>query len=147
MNKVSYTDTGDLQQFVFTADISGSSTCAVPLSPPIITSGPLQTVTASPANDTAVTFLGATGTVSATMAATASRQSLIFNKGAFAFVAVDLPKNLAGANATRINDEAVAISLRYTEQYQFLTDQNPSKIEMLVGVAPIVPEFAMRAWS
>lgn len=147
INKLGYTDTGDLQQFVITADIAGTSTAALPISPPIITSGPLQTVTASPANDTAVTFKGATGTVSATMAATPSKQSLVFNPGAFAFVAVDLPKNLPGANARRINDEQVRISLRFAEQYQFLSDQMPSKIEMLVGVAPIVPEFALRAWS
>jgi len=147
INPDGYTDTGDLQQFVLTSDLSGSSTAALPISPPMITSGPLQTVTASPANDTAVTFLGATGTVSATMAATASKQSLVFNPEAFAFVAVDLPANLAGANTKRINDADVRISLRWTEQYQFMTDQNPSKIEMLIGVAPIVPQFAMRCWS
>jgi hypothetical protein len=147
VNPVSYSDTGDLQQFVLTADLAGSSTAALPISPPIITSGPLQTVTASPANDTAVTFLGATGTVAATMAATASKQSLIFNPGAFAFVAVDLPANLAGANTKRVNDPDARISLRWTEQYQFMSDQNPSKVEMLVGVAAIVPQFAFRAFS
>ena len=147
VNPIGYTDTGDLQQFVLTSDLSGSSTAALPISPPIITSGSLQTVTASPANDTAVTFLGATGTVSATMAATASKQSLIFNPGAFAFVAVDLPRDLPGANAKRINDADVRISLRFCEMYQFMTDQLPSKIEMLVGVAPVISQFALRAWS
>ncbi len=147
VNPDGYTDTGNLQQFVLTADISGNGAAALSISPPIITSGQLQTVTASPANDTAVTFKGATGTVSATMAATVSKQSLVFHPEAFAFVAVDLPKNLAGANATRINDADVKISMRFTEQYQFLSDQNPSKIEMLVGVAPVVPQFAMRCWS
>ena len=147
VNPIGYTDTGDLQQFVLTADLSGSSTAALPISPPIITSGSLQTVTASPANDTAVTFLGATGTVSATMSATASKQSLIFNPSAFAFVAVDLPRDLPGANAKRINDADVRISLRYCEQFQFMTDQLPSKIDMLVGVAPIQSQFAMRCWS
>ena len=147
VNPVGYTDTGDLQQFVITADTAGTTTGTLPISPPIITSGQLQTVTASPANSAVVTFLGATGTVSATMAATASKQSLIFNPGAFAFVAVDLPRNLPGANATRINDADVRISLRFTEQYQFLTDQMPSKVEMLIGVSSIVPQFAFRAWS
>jgi len=32
INKLGYTDTGDLQQFVLTADISGSSTAALPIS-------------------------------------------------------------------------------------------------------------------
>ena len=147
VNPVGYTDTGDLQQFVITADTAGTTTGTLPISPPIITSGQLQTVTTSPANSAVVTFTGATGTVGATMAAVTSKQSLVFNPGAFAFVAVDLPKNLAGANSKRVNDEQVRISLRWTEQYQFMSDQNPSKVEMLVGVAAIVPQFALRAWS
>ena len=147
MNPVGYTDTGDLQQFVITADTAGTTTGTLPISPPIITSGQLQTVTASPANNAVVTFLGATGTVAATMAATTSKQSLVFNPGAFAFVAVDLPKNLPGANSRRVNDEQVRISLRWTEQYQFMSDQLPSKVEMLVGVAAIVPQFAFRCFS
>ena len=147
VNPVGYTDTGDLQQFVITADTAGTTTGTLPISPPIITSGQLQTVTASPANNAVVTFLGATGTVAATMAATTSKQSLVFNPGAFAFVAVDLPKNLPGANSRRVNDEQVRISLRWTEQYQFMSDQLPSKVEMLVGVAAIVPQFAFRCFS
>ena len=147
VNPVGYTDTGDLQQFVITADTAGTTTGTLPISPPIITSGQLQTVTASPANNAVVTFLGATGTVAATMAATASKQSLVFNPGAFAFVAADLPKNLPGANSRRVNDEQVRISLRWTEQYQFMSDQLPSKVEMLVGVAAIVPQFAFRCFS
>jgi P22 coat protein - gene protein 5 len=147
VNPVSYSDTGDLQQFVITADTSGTTTGTLPISPPIITSGQLQTVTTSPANSAVVTFLGATGTVSATMATTTSKQSLVFNPGAFAFVAVDLPANLAGANTKRVNDADARISMRWTEQYQFLSDQNPSKVEMLVGVAAIVPQFAFRCFS
>lgn len=147
INPVGYSDTGDVQQFTITADTSGSSTATLPISPPIITSGPLQTVMSSPANSAALTFKGATGTVAATMAATASKQSLVFNPGAFAFVAVDLPSNLPGANSKRVNDADVRISLRWVEQYQLGTDQLPSRVDMLVGVASIVPQFAFRAWS
>jgi hypothetical protein len=147
VNQGSFTDTGDLQEFTITADIAGSSTCALPISPPIITSGCLQTVTASPANDTAVTFTGATGTVAATMAAVTSKQSMIFNPGAFAFVVVDLPANLPGANAKRVTDADAKISMRWTEQYNLQSDQLPSRLDMLCGVAPILPAFALRCWS
>jgi hypothetical protein len=147
VNPVSYTDTGDLQQFVVTADTAGTTTGTLPIAPAIITSGQLQTVTASPANNAVVTFLGATGTVAATMAATTSKQSLVFNPGAFAFVVVDLPANLPGANSKRINDADAKVSMRWCEQYQFNSDQLPSKVELLCGVAAIVPQFALRAWS
>jgi hypothetical protein len=147
VNPVSYVDTGDLQQFVLLADLAGTTTGTFTISPSIITSGQLQTVTASPANNAAVTWLGATGTVSATMAATKSKQSLLFNPAAFAFVMVDLPANLPGAKSKRINDAEAAVSMRWVEQYNIQTDQLPSRIDSIGGVAAVLPYFALRAWS
>ena len=147
VNPVSYADTGELQQFVLTADVSGSSTATLSISPSIVTSGQLQTVTASPANGAALTFLGATGTVGATMTATRSRQSLIFNPAAFAFVFVDLKENLAGAVTSMARSKEARISMRWVEQYNIQTDQNPSRVDILYGTAPILPYFALRAWS
>jgi hypothetical protein len=148
VNPVSYVDTGDLQQFVLTAPLAGTTTGTFAISPPIITSGPLQTVTASPANNAVVSWLGATGTVAATMAAQTSRQSLMFNPGAFAFVMVDLPASLPGANSKRINGGGdYNLSVRWVEQYNIQTDQLPSRIDSIGGVAAILPSFALRAWS
>ena len=147
VNPVSYIDTNTLQQFVITADAAGSSTVTLSISPSIITSGQLQTVTNSPANGAAVSFLGATGTVSATMAAIRSKQSLLFNTAAFAFVMADLKKNLAGANVAMVQDKDAKISMRWVEQYNIQTDQNPSRVDMIVGVAPVLPYFATRIWS
>ena len=81
------------------------------------------------------------------MATQTSKQSLIFNPGAFAFVVVDLPSNLPGANARRVSDAEAKISMRWAEQYSLLSDQLPSRLDMLCGVAAIVPQFAMRCWS
>jgi len=147
VNPVSYTNTRILQQFVLTADASGSSTATLSISPSIITTGQLQTVTASPANGAAITFVGSTGTVSATMSEIVSNQSLIFNPAAFAFVMVDLPDNLAGANAKRVNSKKQKLSMRWVEQYNIQTDQQPSRCDTIGGVATILPYFAVRAWS
>lgn len=147
VNPVSYVDTGDLQQFVLTSDLSGTTTGTFNISPSIITSGQLQTVTGSPANSAAVTWLGATGTVSATMAATKSKQSLMFNPAAFAFVMADLPAKLPGANSKRINDAEAKVSMRWVEQYQIGTDQLPSRIDSIGGVASILPYYALRCFS
>lgn len=147
VNPVSYTRQPFLQQFVLTADLSGSSTATLAFSPSIIASGQLQTVNALPADNAAINFLGATGTVGATMAATASVQSLVFQPDAFAFAMVDLPDNLPGANAKTVSDADARISMRWVEQYQASTDQLPRRCDMLVGVAPIIPSFALRAWS
>lgn len=147
VNPVAYTTTRYLQQFTITADTAGSSTATLPISPSIITSGQLQTVNASPANGAAVSFVGATGTVNATMATQTSVQNLIFNPAAFAFVMVDLPDKLPGAVAKRWNSKKAGISMRFAEQYNIQTDQLPSRIDTIGGIAPILPYFAVRAWS
>lgn len=152
-NTLSFVDTGELQQFVIQADVAGSSTATLTISPAIIPPGsnplqnPLQTVTASPANSAAITFLGSTGTVNATMAATRSKQSLMFNPKAFAFVMVDLPADLPGANVKRVSDKDAGISLRWVEQYNINTDQLPRRVDSLGGIACVEPAFALRAWS
>jgi hypothetical protein len=147
VNPESYLSTGVLQQFVITADASGSSTVTLSISPSIIPSGQLQTVTNSPANSSAVSFLGSTGTVNATMSATASRQSLMFHPAAFAFAMVDLPDRLAGANAKTVTDAQAKIAMRWVEQYSIQTDQSPSRCDTIGGVAAILPYFAVRMWS
>lgn len=147
VNPLSYVTTGQLQAFVLTADVAGSSTATLSFSPSIITSGQLQTVTGSPADNAAITFVGATGTVAATMTATTSRQSLVFNPKAFGFVMADLAADLAGAKASRYRDPDVKVSMRWVEQYNIQTDQNPRRVDVIYGVAPIEPYFALRAWS
>lgn len=147
VNPESYTSTGSLQQFVITADLSGTTTGTLSISPSIIPSGQLQTVTTSPANSAAVSFLGSTGTVAATMAATNSRQSLMFHPAAFAFAMVDLPDKLAGANAKSVGDKDTRIAMRWVEQYNIQTDQSPSRCDTIGGVAAVLPYFAVRMWS
>lgn len=140
-------DMGRLQQFTLTADVSGSSTATLSLSPAIVTSGPLQNVTNSPADNAVVTFLGSTGSVGGTMAATRSRQNLLFHPSAFAFVMVDLPTNLAGARSGYTSDRETRVKMRWVEQYNIQTDQMPSRIDTIGGVAAVLPYFAVRAWG
>ena len=150
VNPISYVNTTILQQFVVTADVSGTSTATLSISPSIIasTDSQLQTVNALPANDAAITFVGATGTVGATMTATASKQNIIANPAAFAWVSADLPVNLAGAVAGRTpGAKTDKVSIRYVDQYNIQTDQMPRRMDCLVGAAPVLPYFALRAWS
>lgn len=147
INPISYVDTGDLQAFTLVTDLSGVGTATFSISPAIIPSGSLQTVTNSPANNASITVVGATGAVGGTMAAQSSKQSLLFNPGAFAFVMADLPVKLAGAVAGRKNDAEAKVSMRYVDQYNIQTDQLPRRLDSIGGVATILPYFALRAWS
>jgi hypothetical protein len=138
---------GRLMQFSLTSDLSGSSTATLAFTPAIVTSGPLQNVVTGPADNAAINFLGATGSVGATMAATASRQNLIFHPSAFAFVMVDMERDLAGAESGYVSDKDTKIKMRLARQWNIQTDQAGTRIDTLGGIAPILPYFAVRAWG
>ena len=148
VNPLSYASTGRLQQFVVTATITSTGgDMTIAISPSIITSGQLQTVDASPANNAVITVLGATAAASGTLTATASPQSLVYHPDAFAFVMADLFKPDAGCKATVVRSKALGFSLRMVEQYQIGTDQNPSRLDMLIGAATIQARLAARVWG
>lgn len=138
---------GRLQQFSISADQSGTSTATLAFTPAIVTSGALQNVTNSPAASAAITFLGSTGSVSATMAATATRQNLVFHPSAFAFVMVDLDRDLAGADSGYTSDKETRVKMRWAKQWNGQTDQSLSRIDTIGGVAAILPYFAVRAFG
>lgn len=140
-------DMGRLMQFSLTADNAGSSTATLAFTPAIITSGPLQNVTNAPADNAAITFLGSTGSVGATMAATRSRQNLIFHPSAFAFVMADLDRNLDGAKVGYVSDKETRVKMRWASQWNGQTDQKLSRFDTLGGIAPVLPYFAVRGWG
>jgi hypothetical protein len=148
VNPLSYSSTGRLQQFVVTADTSDVSgdMATLPISPSIITSGQLQTVDASPANNAVILVLGATG-ATGTLATTTSPQSFVYHPDAFAFVMADLMKPGAGAESTTVRSKALGFSIRMVEQYQIGTDQNPSRLDILIGAATIQARLASRVWG
>lgn len=148
VNPVSYQSTGRLQQFVITADATDSTgAITLSISPSIITSGQLQTVDASPANSAVITVTGATAAVSGTLATTTSPQSFIYHPDAFAFVMADLAKPGAGAKASVVRSKSAGISIRMVEQYQIGTDQNPSRLDILIGAATLQARLACRVWG
>jgi hypothetical protein len=148
-NPDSFIDTGDLQAFSLQADASGAGgTPTFTISPPMIGPGsPLQTVTALPANNAQITFVGSTAAVGGTMAAQSSKQTLVFHPAAFAFVMADLPAKLPGANSYRKNDKDTRISMRWAEQWNIQTDQEASRVDTIGGIGVILPYFAARIWT
>jgi hypothetical protein len=116
---------------------------ALPISPSIITSGQLQTVDASPAGNAVITVWSA-NPAAGTLATTTSPQSLVYHPDAFAFVMADLIKPGAGASATTVRSKELGIAIRMVEQYQIGTDQNPSRLDILIGAATIQARLACR---
>ena len=128
--------TGSLQNFVVTATASsnGSGQSSISISPAIVTSGPYQTVSASPANSAAITVRGTAGTSYA--------QNLAFVKDTFGLVMVPLevPQGVDfSARSTYKN-----ISLRILRAYDINNDTLPCRIDILYGTTTFYPETGVR---
>ena len=148
VNPVSKTDTGVLQTFVVTADISDTAgAMTIAISPSIVVSGSLQTVSASPANNAVITVKGATAAAAGTMTATSSPQNLVFNKEFATLVSADLDMPNGGADGSRVSSKDWNISIRMVKQYNLLTDQNPSRLDVLVGAKTLQARLAARVYA
>jgi hypothetical protein len=126
-----------LRQFTVLEDANsdGSGNATLTITPAIITAAPNQTVSAAPANDAPITVLGT--------ASTNYRQNLLFHKNAFAFVSV--PMELPVDRADKSSRESYkGISLRLVPDYDWATDANRWRFDVLYGVKAIDPRLAIR---
>lgn len=130
--------TGSLQQFVVTADVTGSSTATLAISPAIYTaSHALATVDSFPQATAAVTMLGS--------ASTTYPQNLVYQKEAIAFVTADLvlPKGVEIGSRQMHN----GVSLRIVQQYDINNDRDPCRLDVLYGYKVVRPASMVRIWG
>ena len=132
--------TGSLQQFVVTAANTASSGAwtSIAVSPAMYTSSnALATINAFPADNAAVTFVGA--------ASTAYPQNLVYQKNAITFATADLllPQGVDMASRQVHN----GISLRIVRQYDINNDRMPCRIDVLYGFSVIRAPMAVRIWG
>lgn len=128
--------TGKLQQFVVTADATFTGGAAtVSISPSIVTSGALQTVSGSPADNAAVTVVGS--------ASTAYAQNLAFHKDAFTFVTADLVKP-EGSVEFCSQKTFDGLALRILRQYDAREDEFITRADVIYGYATLRPQLACR---
>lgn len=130
--------TGSLQQFVVTADVTGSSTATLSISPAIYTADhALATVDSFPQAAAVVTMLGSASTV--------YPQNLIYHKDAITFATADLvlPQGVDMAARAVHN----GISLRIVKQYDINNDRLPCRIDVLYGYSVIRPQLGVRMWG
>ncbi len=130
------TDTGNLQQFVVTANYAGGAG-TLPISPAISTSGGTQNVTQSPANAAAISKIGSASGI--------YRPSLVFHEDAFTFATADLimPKGVDFA-AREVMD---GLSMRIVRQYDIVNDKFPCRLDVLYGYQTLRAQLACRLLS
>lgn len=126
--------TGELQQFVITAD-SGASATTLSISPAITVSGATQNVSDYPDNSGAVVKVaaGASETIQCNM---------VYHRDAFTFATADLvmPSGV-DFSAREVMD---GISMRVVRAYDINNDNFPCRIDVLYGYKAIRPELAVR---
>lgn len=134
VNRVTKQTTGELRQFVVTADVSNGAT-SIPIYPaitPAVNGNAVQyqTVTVSPANGAEVTLILAPGQV--------YRKNIAYAPEAITMVTGDLPlpKNVDTARA-----QYDGVSMRMVTQYMVGTDQEVSRIDVLYGALSVRPEW------
>jgi hypothetical protein len=143
VNYVTGTATNTLAQFVVTANVTsdGSGNATIPFSTGlggyggIITSGPTQSVSNSPANNAAITVTGS--------ASTSYAQNLVFHKDAFtmAFAKLSLPKD-QGVKAAQASFDG--FTMRYMRGYDIVNAQQLDRIDVYYGFAGLYTQHACR---
>ena len=142
VNPESFQDSGRLQQFVITADVTGGSNEATLVISPAIyattTSAGKQTVTAIPADN-------ATCTAYDTTASATRPQNILSHKDAFTLVSADLvlPEGV-DFRARQVHD---GVSVRIVRQYNINGDELPCRLDVLYGWKELYPQFACRVWG
>lgn len=127
-----------LKQFTIvenvTTNTTSSNETAITIYPAMILVGPHQNVSAANGNDKTITMVG---TASANY-----RQNMLFTKEAFALVTVPMDLPTAAAKATRRNYKG--ISMRLTQGYDIVNDDEVWRFDILYGVAAVDPRQAIR---
>lgn len=136
VNPVTKATLPHLKMFVVTADASsdGSGNATLTIAPPIITSGAFQTVSAAPADNAVMTFLGT--------ASTGYAQNLVFHKNAFALVMVPLVKPPGAVDVSR--ETYKNLSARVIPVYDGTNDKSAWRLDILYGVKTVDPRLAVR---
>jgi hypothetical protein len=134
VNPESKVTTGNLQQFIVTADATAISTAVtLAIAPEIIVSGPRQTVNAKAANSAAVVFISGDKT-------TTNPQNLLYHKDAFTLACADL--YLPEGVDMRSRTSSDGLSVRIVRDYVINTDDLVCRADVLYGWAPLYPQWS-----
>lgn len=125
-----------LQQFTVLAAASsnGSGQATLTISPAIITSGPYQTVSAAPADNAPMTFVGTPST--------AYPQNLCIHPNAIGLVTV--PMELPDGVSFKARESADGLSIRVLKAYDIDSDADVIRLDILYGKKLIYPDLGVR---
>lgn len=138
VNPVTKVSMGFLQQFVVTANGSsdGAGNLTLAIFPAIVTSGNMQTVSASPTTTNGLTFLGTANAV--------LRNAMAFHKGAITLATIDQPLPKGVDMAARASSKEAGLSIRLLRQWDNRTNSMTCRFDILFGTVLLRPEHVVR---
>lgn len=126
-----------LAQFVVLADATanGSGQAALTIANPIITSGAYQNVSAAPADNAAITWVGT--------ASTTYRQNTAFHKSAIKLVSAKLIRPYSG-ECEFATDKDTGLSIRYWRYSEGGTDTHNHRFDVIYGTVNVDRRLGVR---
>ncbi len=141
VHPITKVDMGFLQQFVVTADATadGSGQATLSISPTIYSSasGSLQNVSALPADEAAITFIG--------LASTSYDRNLTFQRDAFRMVSVPLVLPTSAEFAVQETYKGFTVAI--VRAFDVLKRRMITRVDFLGGFANVRPEWACQITS
>jgi hypothetical protein len=135
VNPQSRQSTGIPAQFTVTADVPAGS-AAIPISPPLTSSGQFQNVDVSPADNATLTILGAANST--------WEGSVAYHRDAFTLATVPLYAPPSGKGVIGVAQEShKGINMRVIEAYDAVNDNFIMRFDVLFGWAATYPELAV----
>ncbi len=139
VNPQNRTSTGDLMDFVVTADVAQGAT-SIPISPAITVTGAFQNVTASPTNGSPYVIRGAASTSYAT--------NVAFHKDAFTLAMVPMYAPTAGKGVVDVaQQESDGFNIKVTQFYDGINDNYIMRLDVLFGWAATYPELSAKFYT
>lgn len=138
VNPITKDSTNRLQQFVVTANATsnGSGQTTLSIAPAIVTSGTTQNVSAGPADNAAITVLGASGATAAS--------NILFHRDAFTLATIPMQTYGGLDKSANEYDPDTGISVRFTQGMDVTNDKLLVRADVLFGWAATRPEWAAR---
>jgi len=134
---------GKLLQFVATADVSsdGAGNATIPIAPSIVLTGPYKNVDVGPADNAALTILGAANTV--------SPQGLRFQRDSFIFGVCKQPEPGGVEFAKVVTSSRSGISLRFIRDWDTPNNKQLNRFDVVWAISEkgAFPEWACRVAS
>lgn len=139
VNPQSRVSTGQLANFVVTADVPAAAT-SIPISPAIVTSGAFQNVTASPTTGQPYVIQGA--------ASTSYSTNIAYHRDAFTLAMVPMAAPPSGKGNVSVSQRTEdGMTVKVTEYYDAINDVMGMRFDVLFGWAATYPELSCKYYT